>query len=70
MGAIQHGLFPSAGSGDAPIAATVRTLEESGYAGWYVLEQDVALTDGEPPIGQGPVHGVRKSIEYLKSLAG
>ncbi len=70
MGAIQHGLFPSAGSGDAPIAATVRTLEHSGYAGWYVLEQDVALTDGEPPLGQGPVHGVRKSIEYLKSLTG
>lgn len=70
MGAIQHGLFPSAGSGDAPIAATVRSLEQSGYAGWYVLEQDVALTDGEPPVGEGPVHGVRKSIEYLKSLAG
>ncbi len=70
MGAIQHGLFPSAGSGDAPIAATVRTLEQSGYTGWYVLEQDVALTDGEPPLGEGPVHGVRKSIEYLKSLAG
>ena len=70
MGAIQHGLFPSAGSGDAPIAATVQTLEQSGYNGWYVLEQDVALTDGEPPLGQGPVHGVRKSIEYLKSLAG
>ncbi len=70
MGAIQHGLFPSAGLGDAPIADTVRTLEDSGYAGWYVLEQDVALTDGEPPLGEGPVHGVRKSIEYLRSLAG
>ncbi|MEO8265511.1 MAG: sugar phosphate isomerase/epimerase [Ilumatobacteraceae bacterium] len=70
MGAIQNGLFPSAGSGDAPIAATVRTLEQSGYTGWYVLEQDVALTGGEPPLGQGPVHGVRQSIEYLKSLAG
>jgi inosose dehydratase len=70
MGAIQHGLFPPAGSGDAPIAATVRTLEQSGYTGWYVVEQDVSLTDGEPPIGQGPVHDVRKSIEYLKSLAG
>jgi inosose dehydratase len=70
MGAIQQGLFPSAGSGDAPIAATVRTLEDSGYSGWYVLEQDVALTDGEPPLGEGPVHGVHKSIEYLKSLAG
>ena len=70
MGAIQHGLFPSAGAGDAPIADTVRILERSGYAGWYVLEQDVALTDGEPPLGEGPVHGVRKSIEYLRSLAG
>ncbi|HSB85997.1 MAG TPA: sugar phosphate isomerase/epimerase [Ilumatobacteraceae bacterium] len=70
MGAIQSGLFPSAGSGDAPIADTVRLLEQSGYSGWYVLEQDVALTEGEPPLGQGPVHGVRKSIEYLRSLAG
>jgi inosose dehydratase len=70
MGAIQSGLFPSAGSGDAPIADTVRLLEQSGYPGWYVLEQDVALTEGEPPLGQGPVHGVRKSIEYLRSLAG
>jgi inosose dehydratase len=70
MGAIQHGLFPSAGSGDVPIADTVRALEPSGYAGWYVLEQDVALTDGEPPLGEGPVHGVRKSIAYLKSLTG
>jgi inosose dehydratase len=70
MGAIQHGLFPSAGSGDTPVAATVRTLEQAGYAGWYVLEQDVALTEGEPPLGEGPVHGVRQSIEYLKSLVG
>lgn len=70
MGAIQDGLFPSAGSGDAPIAGTVRTLEQLRYSGWYVVEQDVALTAGEPPVGQGPVHGVRKSIEYLRSLAG
>jgi inosose dehydratase len=70
MGAIQHGLFPSAGAGDVAIADTVRILEQRGYAGWYVLEQDVALTGGEPPLGEGPVHGVRKSIEYLKSLAG
>jgi inosose dehydratase len=70
MGGTQLGLFPSAGSGDVPIAATVRALEHAGYDGWYVLEQDVALTDGEPPLGDGPVHGVRQSIEYLKSLAG
>ena len=69
MGATQEGLFPAAGSGDVPIAATVQTLEQAGYTGWYVLEQDVALLGGEPALGDGPVHGVRQSIEYLKTLA-
>jgi inosose dehydratase len=69
MEATQHGLFPAAGSGDVPIAAVVRTLERGGYDGWYVLEQDVALTEGEPAAGEGPVHGVRRSIDYLASLA-
>ena len=63
------GLFPSAGSGDVPIAATIAALEESWYDGWYVLEQDVTLTDGEPPVGEGPVLAVHNSIEYLRSLA-
>jgi inosose dehydratase len=70
MEATQHGLFPAAGSGDVPIAATVRALQTAGYDGWYVLEQDVALTDGEPALGEGPVHGVRRSIDYLATLAG
>ena len=69
MRATQEGLFPAAGSGDVPIAATVQTLEQAGYTGWYVLEQDVALLAGEPAPGDGPVHGVRQSIEYLKTLA-
>lgn len=68
MGATQAGLFPAAGAGDAPIAATIQALEEQGFSGWYVLEQDVALTDGEPPLGEGPVVGVRQSIDYLRSL--
>jgi hypothetical protein len=33
-----------------------------------VMETDVALTDGEPPIGQGPVLGVARSLQYLRSL--
>jgi inosose dehydratase len=69
MTGTQAGLFPAAGSGDVPIAATISALEDNGYDGWYVLEQDVALTDGEPPLGEGPVLGVRTSIEYLRSLA-
>ncbi|MFM7045475.1 MAG: sugar phosphate isomerase/epimerase family protein, partial [Ilumatobacteraceae bacterium] len=69
MTATQAGLFPAAWRGDVPISDTVAALESHGYQGWYVLEQDVALTDGEPPLGEGPVLGVRTSIEYLKSLA-
>ncbi len=69
MTATMAGLFPAAGQGDAPIAATIAALEEQMFDGWYVLEQDVALTDGEPPSGEGPVVGVRASIDYLRSLA-
>ena len=69
MQATQEGLFPAAGAGDVPIAEIVRTLEGAGYEGWYVLEQDVALMAGEPAPGEGPIHGVRQSIEYLQSLA-
>lgn len=69
MSATAAGLFPAAGSGDVPIAATIAALEGAWYDGWYVLEQDVALTDGEPPLGEGPVLAVHDSIEYLRSLA-
>ena len=69
MRATQEGLFPAAGSGDVPIAATVNARTSPATTGWYVLEQDVALLDSEPALGDGPVHGVRQSIEYLKTLA-
>lgn len=69
MTATQAGLFPAAGQGDVPIAATIEALDASGYTGWYVLEQDVAITDGLPPEGEGPMIGVRSSIRYLESLA-
>jgi inosose dehydratase len=34
-----------------------------------VLEQDAAITGQEPPVGSGPVLDVRRSIEYLTTLA-
>ena len=43
-------------------------LERQGYDGLYVLEQDVAITDGEPPAGEGPVRDVAKSVAFLRSL--
>jgi inosose dehydratase len=68
MGATQAGLFPSIGEGIVPIAEVVEILESSGYDGWYVMETDVALTDGEPPAGEGPVLGVARSLAFLRTL--
>jgi inosose dehydratase len=66
IGAVRAGLYAPLGDGDLDIAGIVRALEDSGYQGWYVLEQDAALS-GPPVPGDGPVLDVRRSIEYLAS---
>jgi inosose dehydratase len=68
MGATQAGLFPSIGDGMVPIAEVIEVLEARGYDGWYVMETDVALTDGQPPLDGGPQLGVARSLGYLRSL--
>ncbi|MFM2072836.1 MAG: hypothetical protein RLZZ623_3100 [Actinomycetota bacterium] len=68
MQATQAGLFPPLGDGHVQLAQVIDELEARGYDGWYVVETDVALTDGEPPIGEGPALGVGRSLEYLRSL--
>ena len=70
MGATQAGLFPPLGDGSVPLAEVIETLERLGYDGWYVIETDVALTDGEPPLGAGPGLGVARSLSFLRSLEG
>jgi inosose dehydratase len=42
-------------------------LESAGYRGWYVMEQDCALT-GEPAAGAGPAGSVRRSLDFLATL--
>jgi inosose dehydratase len=69
MQAVQHGLFQPLGDGDARIDEVVRALAASGYERWLVLEQDLAITGSEPPVGGGPVLDVRKSIEFLSTRA-
>ncbi|MGQ0623388.1 MAG: TIM barrel protein [Sporichthyaceae bacterium] len=46
-GAVAGGMYVPLGAGDARIADVVTALETSGYAGWYVLEQDCVLAS--PP---------------------
>ena len=69
MQAVQHGLFKPLGSGDARIDEVVDALRRSGYERWLVLEQDLAITGSEPPVGSGPALDVAASIEFLSSLA-
>ena len=68
--AVQAGLFRPLGEGGAPVGETVRALEENGYAGWYVLEQDCALASADFPDGVGPIEDVRRSIAFLEALSG
>jgi inosose dehydratase len=67
--AVQAGLFRPLGDGDAGIDEVVRLLEDSGYERWLVLEQDLAITGSEPPVGGGPVLDVARSIEFLSTRA-
>ena len=62
--AIEQGLFRPLGQGDVDIENVIRGLESAGYRGWYVLEQDVALSQ-EPRVGEGPVLDVIRSLEFL-----
>jgi inosose dehydratase len=63
--AARSGLYRPLGDGDLDVAAVVRTLEESGYAGWYVLEEDRVLDD-EPEEGDGPILDARRSLRFLE----
>lgn len=65
--AVAAGMYVPLGQGDVDIAAIVAALEDSGYGGWYVLEQDTILP-GEPE-GEGPVVDVEASYFYLLGLA-
>jgi inosose dehydratase len=67
--ATRRGLFRPLGDGDASIDEVVEQLDRHGYERWLVLEQDTTITGEEPPVGRGPVLDVRKSIEYLATLA-
>ena len=67
LGAVREGLYTPLGAGDLDIAAIVAALENVGYRGWYVLEQDCAL-DAEPATGEGPALDVRRSIDFLTSI--
>lgn len=68
MEGVQAGMFSNLGQGDVRIGDIVLALEDRGYDQWYVLEQDAAITTGEPEVGSGPLLDVQASIEYLRGI--
>jgi inosose dehydratase len=65
--AVRGGLFRPLGGGDVDVGRVLGALEDAGYDGWYVLEQDIML-DGEPH--DGPANEVGESLAYLKGVLG
>jgi inosose dehydratase len=68
MAGVQAGMFRVLGDGDVAVGEVVRRLRSAGYDGWYVLEQDAALTAGVPPPGQGPRDDVERSLQFLQTI--
>jgi inosose dehydratase len=63
------GLFVPLGEGAVDIAGVIDALEDAGYRGWYVLEQDVSLRT-DPPPGQGPKADAIESVAFLSRHVG
>ena len=67
--ATRNGLFLPLGEGDARIAEVMDALQEHGYDGWLVLEQDTAITGDEPTVAGGPMRDALQSIAFLHHTA-
>jgi inosose dehydratase len=66
---VAQGMYVPLGAGDVDVAAIVRALEGSGYAGWYVLEQDTILTGPPAETGLDPAADVRASVAHVLAVA-
>ena len=67
--AVAAGMYVPLGDGDVDVAAIVGSLEDAGYAGWYVLEQDTVLSGAPSQTGVDPAADVRASLEHLRTIA-
>ena len=61
--AVQQGLYRPLGDGGARIADVLTELRSSGYDGWYVLEQDVALRDESAD----PIPAIERSLTFVSA---
>lgn len=67
--AVKSGIFVPLGQGAVDFAALFQALDEAGYEGWAVVEQD-RLGDDMLPDLPGPYEGARLGREFLRRLLG
>lgn len=63
--AVGAGMYVPLGDGDVDVPALVRELTLAGYPGWYVLEQDTALSGDSTAEDDRPRRDVARSLAHL-----
>ncbi|WP_209648207.1 sugar phosphate isomerase/epimerase family protein [Kibdelosporangium banguiense] len=66
--AVGQGMYVPLGQGDVDIEAVVRFVHQAGYDGWYVLEQDTALSEQSPV--DTPKLDTARSLRHLNQITG
>ena len=51
----------------AHVATVLHALDDHGYDGWLVLEQDTAITADEPAVDGGALRDAAESIAFITS---
>lgn len=65
--AVVQGMYTPLGEGDIDIRAIVKNLLDSGFEGWFCLEQD-NVVPANPAAGEGPFDEARRSVEYINQV--
>jgi inosose dehydratase len=64
--AVGKGLFVPLGDGGVDTESMLRSVRDAGYTGWYVLEQDIALSDDSPD--DRPSRDTARSLAFLTDV--
>ncbi|MDX8049101.1 TIM barrel protein [Lentzea sp. BCCO 10_0798] len=64
--AVEQGIYVPLGDGDVDVEALVKLVQEAGYTGWFVLEQDTQLKGGSPV--DKPLKDTARSLAHLSKI--
>jgi inosose dehydratase len=64
--AVEQGIYVPLGDGDVDVEALVKLVQEAGYTGWFVLEQDTRLKPGSPV--DKPLTDTARSLAHLSKI--